>query len=88
MHTAAQPSHDSAARDPQMDFAVNANGTLNLLEAARNFYPETPFVFTSTNKVYGDTPDCLPQRELEFRWEIEPLAGTLTALSAQIMSTI
>ena len=49
VHTAAQPSHDWAARDPQMDFTVNANGTLNLLEAARNFCPETPFIFTSTN---------------------------------------
>lgn len=72
VHTAAQPSHDWAARDPQMDFTVNANGTLNLLEAARNFCPETPFVFTSTNKVYGDTPNRLPLRELARRWEIEP----------------
>ena len=72
VHTAAQPSHDWAARNPQMDFTVNANGTLNLLEAARNFCPETPFVFTSTNKVYGDTPNRLPLRELELRWEIEP----------------
>ncbi|MEO5719656.1 MAG: NAD-dependent epimerase/dehydratase family protein [Chthoniobacterales bacterium] len=72
VHTAAQPSHDWAARDPQMDFTVNANGTLNLLEAARNFCPETPFVFTSTNKVYGDTPNRLPLQELESRWEIEP----------------
>ena len=55
-----------------MDFTVNANGTLNLLEAARNFCPETPFVFTSTNKVYGDTPNRLPLRELPLRWEIEP----------------
>ena len=72
VHTAAQPSHDWAARDPQMDFTVNANGTLNLLEAARNYCPETPFVFTSTNKVYGDTPNRLPLRELPLRWEIEP----------------
>lgn len=72
VHTAAQPSHDWAARDPQMDFTVNANGTLNLLEAARNFCPETPFVFTSTNKVYGDTPNRLPLRELPLRWEIAP----------------
>ncbi len=71
VHTAAQPSHDWAARDPQLDFTVNANGTLNLLEAARNFCPETPFIFTSTNKVYGDTPNRLPLRELELRWEIE-----------------
>jgi NAD(P)-dependent dehydrogenase (short-subunit alcohol dehydrogenase family) len=60
VHTAAQPSHDWAARDPQMDFGVNANGTLNLLEAARRFCPEAPFIYTSTNKVYGDTPNLLP----------------------------
>ena len=72
VHTAAQPSHDWAARDPQTDFTVNANGTLNLLEAARIFCPEAPFVFTSTNKVYGDTPNRLPLRELSLRWEIEP----------------
>ncbi len=71
VHTAAQPSHDWAARDPQADFTVNANGTLNLLEAARACCPQTPFVFTSTNKVYGDTPNRLPLRELEKRWEIE-----------------
>ena len=72
VHTASQPSHDWAARDPQTDFTVNANGTLNLLEAARTFSPEAPFIFTSTNKVYGDTPNALPLRELEKRWEIEP----------------
>ena len=72
VHTASQPSHDWAARDPQTDFTVNANGTLNLLEAARRFSPEAPFVFTSTNKVYGDTPNRLPLRELAKRWEIEP----------------
>jgi CDP-paratose 2-epimerase len=72
VHAAAQPSHDWAARDPQTDFTVNANGTLNLLEAARKFCPEAPFIFTSTNKVYGDTPNRLPFRELEKRWEIEP----------------
>jgi CDP-paratose 2-epimerase len=72
VHTASQPSHDWAARDPQTDFAVNANGTLNLLEAARKFCPEAPFVFCSTNKVYGDRPNRLPLRELEKRYEIEP----------------
>ena len=72
VHTAAQPSHDWAARDPQMDFGVNANGTLNLLEAAREFCLDAPFVFTSTNKVYGDTPNRLPLQELPLRWEIEP----------------
>ncbi len=70
IHTAAQPSHDWAARDPQTDFTVNANGTLNLLEAARACCPQAPFVFTSTNKVYGDTPNRLPLRELPLRWEI------------------
>jgi CDP-paratose 2-epimerase len=72
VHTASQPSHDWAARDPQTDFTVNANGTLNLLEAARKFSPEAPFIFTSTNKVYGDIPNRLPFLELPKRWEIEP----------------
>ena len=57
IHTAAQPSHDWAASDPQTDFGVNANGTLNLLEATRQVAPEATFIFTSTNKVYGDTPN-------------------------------
>ena len=72
IHTAAQPSHDWAARDPQMDFSVNANGTLNLLEATRQHAIEAPFIFTSTNKVYGDTPNRLPLIEKETRWEIDP----------------
>lgn len=72
IHTAAQPSHDWAARDPQKDFTVNANGTLNLLEATRLYAIDVPFIFTSTNKVYGDTPNRLPLVELETRWEIEP----------------
>lgn len=72
IHTAAQPSHDWAARDPQMDFSVNANGTLNLLEAARRHCPEAVFIFTSTNKVYGDTPNRLPLIETETRYEIDP----------------
>src|SRR5438105_12345466 len=71
VHPAAQAAHDWAAREPQTDFTVNANGTLNLLEAAREHCPEAPFIFTSTNKVYGDTPNRLPLRELETRWEIE-----------------
>ncbi|HEX4639597.1 MAG TPA: NAD-dependent epimerase/dehydratase family protein [Chthoniobacterales bacterium] len=71
VHTASQPSHDWAARDPQTDFAINATATLNLLEAARKFSPEAPFVFISTNKVYGDRPNELPLRELAKRWEIE-----------------
>jgi len=71
VHTAAQPSHDWAARDPHMDFSVNANGTLNLLEATRQFAPNAPFIFTSTNKVYGDTPNRLPLIEKDTRWEID-----------------
>ncbi|HEX7245558.1 MAG TPA: NAD-dependent epimerase/dehydratase family protein [Solirubrobacterales bacterium] len=70
VHTAAQPSHDWAASDPQADFGINANGTLNLLEATRNRCPEATFVFTSTNKVYGDTPNRLPLEELETRLEL------------------
>ncbi len=70
IHTAAQPSHDWAARDPHTDFTVNANGTLNLLEATRKFAPIASFIFTSTNKVYGDNPNALPLVELESRWEI------------------
>jgi CDP-paratose 2-epimerase len=70
VHTAAQPSHDWAASDPQTDFTVNANGTLNMLEATRKFAPKATFIFTSTNKVYGDTPNTLPLVELESRWEI------------------
>lgn len=70
VHTAAQPSHDWAARAPLVDFGVNAVGTLNLLEAARQFCPEAVFIFTSTNKVYGDTPNRLPLVEQKLRWEI------------------
>ena len=70
VHTAAQPSHDWAASDPQADFGINANGTLNLLEATRQHCPEATFVFTSTNKVYGDTPNRLPLEELETRLEL------------------
>jgi len=72
IHAAAQPSHDWAARDPMTDFAVNALGTLSLLEATREHSPEAAFIFTSTNKVYGDTPNRLPLIEQETRWEIDP----------------
>jgi len=71
VHTAAQPSHDWAARDPHTDFSVNALGTLNLLEATRKHCPEAVFIFTSTNKVYGDTPNRLPLHELEDRFELD-----------------
>jgi CDP-paratose 2-epimerase len=71
IHTAAQPSHDWAAKEPITDFGVNALGTLHMLEAARKHCPQAPFIFTSTNKVYGDRPNTLPLVELETRWEIE-----------------
>jgi CDP-paratose 2-epimerase len=70
VHTAAQPSHDWAARDPQTDFTINANGTLNLLEATREHKPDATFIFCSTNKVYGDRPNSLPLVELETRLEL------------------
>jgi CDP-paratose 2-epimerase len=69
VHCAAQPSHDLAARRPFDDFEVNAGGTLNLLEAARASCPESPFVFLSTNKVYGDVPNERELVELETRWD-------------------
>ncbi|MFM8982217.1 MAG: NAD-dependent epimerase/dehydratase family protein, partial [Spartobacteria bacterium] len=69
VHTAAQPSHDRAAAIPFDDFDTNAVGTLNLLEAARQACPESPFVHMSTNKVYGDAPNSIPLRELEKRWD-------------------
>ena len=71
IHTAAQPSHDWAAKEPITDFNVNANATLNLLEATRIFCPNVPFIFTSTNKVYGDTPNFLPLEERKNRYEIK-----------------
>lgn len=71
IHTAAQPSHDWAAKDPFIDFSVNANGTLVLLETTRQCCPEAVFIFCSTNKVYGDTPNYLPLLEQELRWEID-----------------
>ncbi len=70
VHTAAQPSHDWAAKNPMVDFAVNATGTLVLLESLRKFCPQAVFIFTSTNKVYGDTPNRLPLIEKDKRFEI------------------
>ena len=70
IHTAAQPSHDWAALEPQTDFTINANGTLNLLEATRRHKPEATFIFASTNKVYGDRPNSLPLIELDTRLEL------------------
>jgi CDP-paratose 2-epimerase len=71
VHAAAQPSHDWAAREPFTDFDINAVGTLNLLEATRLHAADGTFIFTSTNKVYGDRPNHLPLVELDTRWEVE-----------------
>ena len=72
VHTAAQPSHDWAAKEPLTDFGVNATGTVHMLEATRLHAPDAVFIFTSTNKVYGDRPNELPLVEEELRWEIHP----------------
>lgn len=72
IHTAGQPSHEWAALQPVTDFTVNANGTLALLEATRLYAPEAVFIFTSSNKVYGDQPNFLPLVEGPERWEIDP----------------
>ncbi len=71
IHTAAQPSHDWAAREPMTDFTINATGTLVLLESVRRHCPQATFVMTSTNKVYGDNPNHLPLVEHSTRWEID-----------------
>ena len=71
VHAAAQPSHDWAAKEPFTDFEINANGTLNLLEAFRLYCPKATFVFTSTNKVYGDRPNFLTLVEKKLRYEIK-----------------
>ena len=70
IHTAAQPSHDWAAKEPLTDFTINANGTLILLENFRKYTPNGVFIFASTNKVYGDRPNSLPFVELETRYEL------------------
>ncbi len=71
VHTAAQPSHNWAAENPFQDFTVNANGTLIVLEMTRRYCPEAVFIFTSTNKVYGDRSNRLPLFERETRWEVD-----------------
>lgn len=71
VHTAAQPSHDRAAAIPFDDFDTNAVGTFNLLEAARQACPASPFVHMSTNKVYGDRPNSIKLKELETRWDFD-----------------
>ncbi len=72
IHTAAQPSHEWAAKDPIYDFSINAQATIYLLESTRKFAPNATFIFTSSNKVYGDTPNNLPLMELNSRWECTP----------------
>ncbi len=71
VHAAAQPSHDKAAAIPFDDFDTNAVGTLNILEAARRYCPESPFIHMSTNKVYGDLPNTIPLKELPTRWDYD-----------------
>jgi CDP-paratose 2-epimerase len=71
VHCAAQPSHDLAAKRPFDDFTVNANGTLNLLEATRRYCPDAVFIHMSTNKVYGDAPNEIPLKELATRWDYD-----------------
>jgi CDP-paratose 2-epimerase len=85
VHAAAQPSHDWAASDPSTDFSINANGTLNLLQATRDHSPSATFIFMSTNKVYGDRPNTLPLVELETRLELptdhDYYAGVSTSMT-------
>ncbi|MFI5071856.1 MAG: NAD-dependent epimerase/dehydratase family protein [Terriglobales bacterium] len=72
IHCAAQPSHEWAVREPMTDFSINANGTLVMLEATRRYAPDAVFIFTSTNKVYGDRPNRLPLIEMPTRFELDP----------------
>ena len=82
IHTAAQPSHDWAAKEPLTDFGVNALGTMNMLELTRLYFPKATFIFTSTNKVYGDRLNYLPNiKELETRWECFDDIGNLASVS-------
>ena len=71
VHCAAQPSHDYGKNFPIIDFNVNATGTLNLLELTKKYCPQAPFIFMSTNKVYGDNPNKLKIEEKKTRWEIK-----------------
>ena len=70
IHCAAQPSHDYGKKFPFLDFNVNATGTLNLLDLTKKFSPDAPFIFMSTNKVYGDRPNTLKIIEKKTRWEL------------------
>jgi CDP-paratose 2-epimerase len=81
IHTAAQPSHDKAATIPYEDFDVNAGGTMNLLVATRDYCPESPFCFTSTNKVYGDRPNFVPLVEKDKRYDYVELDGIDESMS-------
>ena len=80
IHTAAQPSHDWAAKEPLTDFTVNALATVQLLELYKNLSPAASFIFTSTNKVYGDTPNNLSLVELDTRWECYHNSGDLFSI--------
>ena len=82
IHTAAQPSHDWAANEPLTDFSINATGTINMLEVTRLNCPNATFIFTSTNKVYGDTPNKSPYiQERESRWECVDDLGNPTSIN-------
>lgn len=81
IHTAAQPSHDKAASIPFVDFEVNAVGTLNLLVAAKDFCPDAPFCFTSTNKVYGDNPNRMPMKETDTRYDYDGVGDVAEDMS-------
>ena len=80
IHCAAQPSHDWAKNRPFIDFDINARGTLNLLELTKIYCPESPFIFMSTNKVYGDNPNFLPLIENKTRWELKKTINILKGL--------
>jgi CDP-paratose 2-epimerase len=84
IHTAAQPSCNWAAKDPTVDFTVNANGTLAMLEATRRHAPDAAFIFTSTNKVYGDRPNQLPLVEQPTRWEIDQSHAFANGISEEM----
>ncbi len=85
VHTAAQPSHDWAAKEPLTDFSINAMGTMNMLELTRLFAPKATFIFTSTNKVYGDTPNYLKGiKENELRWECYDEQNNLFEINEQM----
>ncbi len=71
IHCAAQPSHDYGKKYPFLDFNINATGTLNLLELTKKYCPDASFIFMSTNKVYGDSPNKLKIIEKKFRWELK-----------------